>query len=158
MLLVWRALEFGISQYVGFQYQMKIYTPSADEEMTEIFRSVQVVILLSAVIPLFLAGLLWWLAPRLAQFVVAERSLDIEPAQLSVSSLTLMQVAGFVFIALALTNLPQIIYSFWAESIQDPTLTIMTSRVFPDALQFFGKIVVGCIILIIVKEQTKRIG
>ena len=37
------ALELGISQYVGFQYQMKIYTPSTDKEMTDIFRSVHAI-------------------------------------------------------------------------------------------------------------------
>lgn len=156
IFLVWRALEFGISQYVGFQYQMKIYTPSTDEKMTDIFRSVQVVILLSAVIPIILAGLLWWLAPKLAQFIVPGDSLNSEPDQLSVSSYTLMQVAGFVFIAIALSALPQIIYSFSTERIHDPTLTVMTSRVFPDALQFIGKILVGGIILIFVKEKTKQ--
>ena len=157
IFLVWRALEFGISQYVGFQYQMKIYTPSTDKEVTDIFRSVQLVILLSALIPILLAGLLWWLAPRFAPLVVPDDdALNSKPAQLSVSSYALLQVAGFVFIALALSGLPQIIFSFSTERTQDPTLTVMTSRVFPDALQFLGKILVGGIILIIVKEKTKQ--
>ena len=156
IFLVWRALEFGISQYVGFQYQMKIYTPSTDKEMTDIFRSVQIMIFLSTVIPITLAGLFWWLAPRLAQFIVPGNAFNSEPRQISVSSYTLLQVAGFVFIAMALSALPQIIYSFSTERIKDPTLTILTSRVFPDALQFIGKILVGGIILIIVKEKQKN--
>ncbi len=135
---------------------MKIYTPSTDKEMTDIFRSVQVVILLSALIPILLAGMLWWLAPRFAQLIVPIDDLDGKPAQLSVSSYALLQVAGFVFIALALSALPQIIFSFSTERTQDPTLSVMTSRVFPDALQFLGKILVGGIILIMVKEKTKQ--
>jgi hypothetical protein len=142
IFLIWRALEFGISQYVGFQYQMKIYTPSTDEETTDIFRSVQVMIFLSATIPVVLGGLLWWLAPKLSRFIVQGDALNS---------------AGFVFIAIALSALPQIIYSFSIERIRDPKLTVLTSRVFPDALQFIGKILVGGIILIIVKKKQKNL-
>jgi hypothetical protein len=156
IFLIWRALEFGISQYVGFQYQMKIYTPSTDEETTDIFRSVQVMIFLSATIPVVLGGLLWWLAQKLSRFIVQGDALNSESRWFTVSSYTLLHVAGFVFIAIALSALPQIIYSFSTERIRDPKLTVLTSRVFPDALQFIGKILVGGIILIIVKEKQKN--
>ena len=155
IFLVWRAVEFGISQYVGFQYQMKIYTPSTDERMVEIFRSVQVMILFSALVPIVL-GILWWLSPKLALLIVPGDTSVVESSRLIVPAHGLLQVAAFVFIALAVSNLPQIIFSFSAERTKDPTITVMTSRVFPDALQFIGKIIVGGIILIIVKQDMQQ--
>jgi hypothetical protein len=157
IFIVWRTLEFGISQFIGFQYQMKVLTPSSDPSIAKAFASIQWIILISTAIPLVAAALLWQLAPGLSKKIIHEDvpvSAAAASTPLPVPVSTLLQVAGCVFIALAFANLPQIIYSFSVERLRAPEITVITSQVFPEALHFIGKIIVGGILILISKNRA----
>ena len=152
LFLFYKAVEFGISAYVQGYLWLETKSVPVDAESHRLLGIARLMILVSSLIPAGLAGLLWMTAPQLARWTVPADE-ETPPAKLPQSlSSTLLQVTAIVFIGTAVATLPKLLYDFQNDSRRDPAVTIRTSKAFPDALLFMGKIIVGGVLLIVVKR------
>jgi len=108
---------------------------------------------IGALVPVLLAAALWFLAPVLSRWVVGSNEESSQGNESLPHRSTLLQVAAIVIIAMAATTLPKMIYDIQNEYRRDPSITLMTSKIFPDAIQFFAKVIVGGIMILVVKKR-----
>lgn len=163
LFLVYRGLEFGISQMIQGQLAigMMEHTGTSGQDQTdtrigEMIASLRIMTGIGAVVPIFLAGVLWFMAPVLARRVAGpEEGLRPVTDELPLQA-SLIQVAAIIMFAMAASTLPKMIYDFQWQHRRDPSITLMTSKVFPDVIQFLSKIFVGWIMLIVVKRKFAR--
>lgn len=154
IFLVYRGLEFGISQYLQGHFSLQILNRPFDEEMRKvvgIFRSMSLV---GALIPICLAFGLWFSAPMLARFIAP--GVDDPSSPTSGASLrdSLIMAGAVIMIGIGASSLPKIIFDYRIEHLKDKTVTISESKVFPDMLQVLGKVLVGGTMLLIVNKRS----
>lgn len=163
LFLVYRALEFGITQMIQGQFAIGMMGRSAltgeysiDPKITEAIKTLRIMTGIGAIVPLFLAGVLWFAAPILSLWIAgSEEDSRHENDGLPLRA-TLIQTAAIIMIAVAASTLPKLIYDFQADHLRDPSITLMTSKVFPDSIQFLAKTFVGGIMLLVVKKTLPR--
>jgi hypothetical protein len=159
IFLVYRALEFGITQVIQGQYALGIMNQSVgtgdsvDPKISEAIRALRMMTAVGAIIPILLAGALWFVAPTLSRWVAGSDADSFHENGSLPLRATLLQVAAIVIIAMAATTLPKLVYEYQVDLRRDPSITLMTSKVFPDAIQFFTKVFVGGVMLLVVKKK-----
>jgi hypothetical protein len=156
IFLVYRGLEFGISQ-LGLGYLTALTLPNPPDEATARFiGSFRIMTVVGALIPLGLAAGLWFSAPWLAR-QVAPRDVESAPAPKEPALRgTLILVAAVMMLGTAASALPKLVFDLQAEHRKLPPETLTESVVFPDILQFFGKVVVGGALLLWANKGSSR--
>ena len=154
IFLVYRGLEFGISQYLHGHFSLQILNRPFDEETRKavgIFRGMS---LFGALVPICLAFGLWFAAPLLSRFIAP--SLDDPSPPTSGTSLrdSLIMAGAVIIIGIGASALPKIIFDYRMEHLKDNTVTVSESKVFPDMLQVLGKVLVGGTMLLIVNKRS----
>ena len=166
LFLFWKAVESGLSQYMSTHYQLGVLTPAAGEladnpEVKSAIRAMWTMVLIGTAVPLVLALALWFDAPRLARMIVGpgqQQPITVPVAPGMPLHLTLLLVAGLVFIAVAMADVPKTIMEIWREMRRDPYMTWENSRVSPEVLLILGKVVVGgCLLVAVRKQMTPKI-
>ena len=161
LFLVYRGLEFGIAQMIHSQFATGMMEQSGtmgghdtlDPKIQEMIRTLRIMTGIGALVPILLAVVLWYAAPILSRWMIpSEEDSRREDNTLPIRT-TLIQVAAIIMIAMAASTLPQMAYDFQVAHQRDHTITLMTSKVFPDVIQFLAKIFIGGVMLLLVKKK-----
>lgn len=156
LFLVYRGLEFGVTQMLQCQLLVGAIDLSGqpiDPKTSEAIKVFWIMTGIGAIAPAFLAGVLWFVAPILSRWMAGtEENCRFEDDGLPLRAM-LIQGAAIIMIAMAASTLPKLAYDLQVDYRTDPSITLVTSRVFPDAIQFFAKIFVGGIMLLMVKKK-----
>jgi hypothetical protein len=143
IFLVFRGLEFGISQYLQLHYSLHILSRPVDEEMRMAFGIIRTMTVVAAFVPIGLAFGLWFSAPLLARFIApAEEDSSSSTSGASLRD-SLMMAGAIIIIGVGASSLPKILFEYRVEHRKDRTITLSESKVFPDMLQVLGKVLVG---------------
>lgn len=154
IFLVYRGLEFGISQYLQGHFSLQVLNRPFDEEMRKavgIFRSMTMV---GALVPVGLAFGLWFVAPLLARFMAPATEVPSSPTSGASLRDSLIMAGAIIMIGIGASALPKILFDYRMEIRRDKTMTIPESKVFPDMLQVLGKVLVGGTMLLIVNRRS----
>ena len=154
IFLVFRGLEFGISQYLQGHFSLQILNRPLDEEMRKavgVFRSMSLV---GALVPIVLAFGLWFSAPLLARFIAPTVEDPSSPTSGASLRDSLIMAGAVIIIGIGASSLPKIIFDYRMEHRKNKTVTLSESKVFPDMLQVFGKVLVGGTMLLIVNKRS----
>lgn len=159
LFLLWRGIEHGLGTFSSMAFQMQMMLAGMDHEMKEVYQGMWRMGLVSLALPLLLAVALWFLAPVLARLMVGRVAEDEpEPARELPVNAALVQVAGLVFIALAVVMVPQIIYGYQADLRRDAAVTVWQSSVALMMIQCLAKFAVGGALLVLLKKRLLRTG
>ena len=67
---------------------------------------------------------------------------------------SLIMAGAVIIIGIGASSLPKIIFDYRMEHRKNKTVTLSESKVFPDMLQVFGKVLVGGTMLLIVNKRS----
>lgn len=153
ILLGFKSIEFGISTILQVQLSMGVLQGNIDGKMEQMIGTYRVLAFVGAMVPLALAAGLWFSAPWLARLMVPGDDTALPPGNPLSLPETLVQVAAVVIIGLAVSSAPSLVFDFQSQLRQDPSVTLMTARAFPDLIQFLAKAFVGATLLVVVRKR-----
>ncbi len=156
IFLIYRSLEFGISQilYAFYSTQMLGQTPNLgmDDETRRMMQIYFLSSITAILVPMGLAVGLWFLAPWLSRLVANTDEEASPPINPRFWRDTIILGGAILILGVAGASLPKMAFDYRMEK-RDPTMSPMESKVYPDVLQFLGKVLVGGALLLSVKNR-----